>query len=67
VRAAEASRDGATRQPRFSLTPVIEQFADDRLWHIPEVPALLVHVGCWGKTGRHLLAMSSSHFDPKPT
>jgi len=34
VRAAEASRDGATRQPRFSLTPVIEQFADDRLWQI---------------------------------
>ena len=33
-------------------------------WHIPEVPALLVYVGCWGKTGRHLLAMSSSHIDP---
>jgi len=33
-------------------------------WHIPEVPALLVSVGCWGKTGRHLLAMSSSHFEP---
>jgi hypothetical protein len=33
-------------------------------WHVSEVPALLVYVGCWGKTGRHLLAMSSSDFDP---
>jgi hypothetical protein len=32
------------------------------------VPALLVYVGCWGKTGRHLLAMSSSpELDLDPT
>ena len=30
---------------------------------IPEVPAPFVYVGYWGKTGRHLLAMSSSQFD----
>jgi hypothetical protein len=36
-------------------------------WHIAEVPALLVYVGCWGKTGRHLLPMSSSHLDPTAT
>ena len=34
------------------------------LCHFPEVPAPLVDVAYWGKTGRHLLAMSSSHFDP---
>ena len=37
------------------------------LCHFTEVPAPLVYVGCWGKTGRHLLAMSSSHFDPTRT
>jgi hypothetical protein len=30
---------------------------------IPEVPAPFVYVGYWGKTGRHLLAMSSSQFE----
>ena len=35
------------------------------LCHFPEVPAPLVDVAYWGKTGRHLLAMSSSQFDPK--
>ena len=34
------------------------------LCHFPEVPAPLVDVAYWGKTGRHLLAMSSSHFGP---
>ena len=33
------------------------------LCHFPEVPAPLVDVAYWGKTGRHLLAMSSSQFD----
>jgi hypothetical protein len=34
------------------------------LCHFPEVPVPLVDVAYWGKTGRHLLAMSSSQFDP---
>jgi hypothetical protein len=38
--------------------------ANDRCWHFPEVPAPPVYVGYWGKTGRHLLAMSSSQFEP---
>ena len=33
------------------------------LCHFPEVPVPLVDVAYWGKTGRHLLAMSSSQFD----
>jgi hypothetical protein len=37
------------------------------LCHFPEVPAPLVDVAYWGKTGRHLLAMSSSQFDPTAT
>ena len=37
------------------------------LCHFPEVPAPLVAVAYWGKTGRHLLAMSSSQFDPTRT
>ena len=32
------------------------------LCHFPEVPVPLVDVAYWGKTGRHLLAMSSSQF-----
>ena len=37
------------------------------LCHFPEVPAPLVDVAYWGKTGRHLLATSSSQFDPLRT
>jgi hypothetical protein len=37
------------------------------LCHFPEVPVPLVDVAYWGKTGRHLLAMSSSQFDPTRT
>ena len=37
------------------------------LCHFPEVPVPLVDVAYWGKTGRHLLAMSSSQFDPQET
>ena len=37
------------------------------LCHFPEVPVPLVDVAYWGKTGRHLLAMSFSQFDPEPT
>ena len=33
----------------------------------PEVPAPFDYVGFWGKTGRHMLNASSSHFDPEPT
>jgi hypothetical protein len=32
------------------------RFANVGLWRFSEVRALLVCVGCWGKTGRHLLA-----------
>jgi hypothetical protein len=33
-------------------------------WHTPEVPARLIYVGYWGKTGKHLLAGSLSQFGP---
>jgi hypothetical protein len=58
--ASAANRVRATESPfAKAINGLLQQNR-----HIPEVPALLVYVGCWGKTGRHLLAMSSSHFDP---
>src|SRR5438067_8727706 len=51
---------GPARMIAESLTP--KPGIREHYRHIPEVPAALVYVGCWGKTGRHLLAMSSSSF-----
>jgi hypothetical protein len=41
--------------------------ANVRFWHYSEVPARLAYVGYWGKTGKHLLAMSFTGFDPRAT
>jgi hypothetical protein len=55
AKASLSTRDGAC----FSRRRLLQQNR-----HIPEVPAPLVYVGYRSKTGRHLLAMSSSQFDP---
>jgi hypothetical protein len=36
-------------------------------WHEPEVAALLAYVSYWGKTGKHLLVLSFTGFDPTRT
>jgi len=36
----------------------------DRFWHYSKVPARLAYVGYRGKTGKHLLAVSFTGFDP---
>ena len=38
-----------------------------RNWHKCEVPTASRNVWCWGKSGKHLLARSISHFDPTAT
>jgi hypothetical protein len=41
--------------------------SEDRLWPISEVAARLIKVRSVGHSGRDLLTLSSSHFDPLET
>jgi hypothetical protein len=45
-----------------------------RRWRGPDIPSISTmfsgdqtNVSCWGKSGRHLLVLSVSQFDPKQT
>ena len=38
-----------------------------RVWHFSEVPPRLAHVGYRGQSGRHVLGVSFSQFDPELT
>jgi hypothetical protein len=38
---------------------------DIRLWHQPDMPTLFRNVRTQGQTGKHVLALSFSGFDPK--
>jgi hypothetical protein len=39
---------------------------DGRLWHEAVMAVQSPHVCCRGQSGKHLLGMSISHFDPNP-
>ena len=38
-----------------------------RFWHEPDMPTALRNVRYWENSGKHLLALSFSAFDPKAT
>ena len=40
---------------------------DDCFWHIPEVPARLAYVSYWGYSGKHMLDLRFTAFDPQET
>jgi hypothetical protein len=37
---------------------------DDRYCHEPDMPPWSPYVRCWGQSGKHMLALSFSVFDP---
>jgi hypothetical protein len=37
---------------------------DDRSWHNSDMPPWSLYVRCWGQSGKHMLALSFSAFDP---
>ena len=41
--------------------------ADLRVWHEAEMPKYLGKVRYWMNSGKHMLALSFSGFDPNPT
>jgi hypothetical protein len=46
---------------------VIEQSGDFRSWHETDMPPWSLYVCCWGQSGKHMLGLSSSRFDPIET
>jgi len=43
---------------------VIEKSADFRVWHVTDLPKYLGNVRYWVNSGKHVLALSFSGFDP---
>jgi hypothetical protein len=38
-----------------------------RVWHETDMPPWSLYVRCWGQSGKHILALSFSAFDPTET
>jgi hypothetical protein len=36
-----------------------------RYWHFSDIPPWSLYVRCWGQSGKHILPLSISAFDPE--
>jgi hypothetical protein len=60
-------RAGLTMSAPVGKTDVPRGPGHFRFWHETDSPAHFVKVRSWGKSGRHLLVLSVSQFDPQRT
>jgi len=65
-----AERDPSSKLDFQSDAPPLSRLADHfctKKWHQTDMPNYLADVRCWVNSGKHLLALSFSGFDPEPT